>query len=253
MSDLAGQTFVLVHGAWHGGWCWRDVAAALRGRGARVFTPTLTGLGERKHLRMAYAGLDTFINDVTAVIETEELNAITLVGHSFGGMVITGVADRMPERIKRLVYLDAIVPDDGESLVSSAPRSDPAGHAKLIKALGSQAPDGEWMTCPPAEILGLHLATPDMRDWDLRNATEHPLSSFIEPLSLSRGRPRIPSTYIVCDDPPMPGTAFVAHHADVVAGVYGQQWTARRIATGHMAMVTAPSETVALLAEAALV
>ena len=202
---------------------------------------------------MAYAGLDTFINDVTAVIATEELNAITLVGHSFGGMVITGVADRMPERIRRLVYLDAIVPDDGESLVSSAPGSDLAGHAKLIKALGSQAPDGEWMTCPPAEILGLHLATPDMRDWDLRNATEHPLSSFIEPLPLSRGRPQIPSTYIVCDDPPMPGTAFVAHHADVVAGIYGQQWIARRIATGHMAMVTAPSETVALLAEAALV
>ncbi len=97
------------------------------------------------------------------------------------------------------------------------------------------------------------MATPDLRDWDLRNATEHPLSSFIEPLLLSRGRPQIPSTYIVCDDPPMPGTAFVAHHADVVAGVYGQQWTARRIATGHMAMVTAPSETVALLAEAALV
>ena len=253
MSDLAGQTFVLVHGAWHGGWCWRDVAAALRGRGAMVFTPTLTGLGERKHLRMAYAGLETFITDVTTVIETEELQDVTLVGHSFGGMVITGVADRMPERIKQLVYLDAIVPNDGESLVTSAPGSDPAGHARLIKALGAQAPDGEWMTCPPAEILGLHLATPDLRDWDLRNATEHPLSSFVEPLPLSRGRPQIPSTYIVCDDPPMPGTAFVAHHADVVAGVYGQQWTARRIATGHMAMVTAPAETVALLAEAALV
>ena len=252
MSDLAGQTFVLVHGAWHGGWCWRDVAAGLRAQGALVFTPTLTGLGERKHLRMAYSGLDTFITDVTAMIDAEELQDITLVGHSFGGIVITGVADRMPERIKRLVYLDAIVPGDGESLVTSVPGSDSAGHARLIKALGAQAPDGEWMTCPPAEILGLHLASPDARDWDLRNVTEHPLSSFVEPLPLSRGRPQIRSTYIVCDDPPMPGTAFVAHHADVMAGVYGQQWTARRIATGHMAMVTAPAETVAMLAEAAL-
>ena len=252
MSDLAGQTFVLVHGAWHGGWCWRDVAAGLRAQGALVFTPTLTGLGERKHLRMAYSGLDTFITDVTAMIDAEELQDITLVGHSFGGIVITGVADRMPEKIKRLVYLDAIGPGDGESRVTSVPGSDPAGQARLINALGAQAPDGEWMTCPPAEILGLHLASPDARDWDLRNVTEHPLSSFIEPLPLSHGRPHIRSTYIVCDDPPMPGTAFVAHHADVMAGVYGQQWTARRIATGHMAMVTAPAETVAMLAEAAL-
>lgn len=250
MTDLAGQTFVLVHGAWHGGWCWRDVAAALRARGATVFTPTLTGLGEKRHLRSAYRGLDTFITDISSVIETEELRDIILVGHSFGGMVITGVADRMPGRIKRLVYLDAVVPNDGESLISSAPGHDEKMMARVRGALSATAADGEWMAAPSADMLGLHLATPELRDWDLRNMCEHPFSSFVEPLPLAHGRPQIPSTYIVCDNPPMPGTAFVAHHKDVVAGAYGPQWTARRIATGHMAMVTALEETVALLAEA---
>jgi pimeloyl-ACP methyl ester carboxylesterase len=251
MTDLVGQTFVLVHGAWHGGWCWRDVAATLRARGALVHMPTLTGLGEKKHLRAAYRGLETFITDVSALIEAEELQDIILVGHSFGGMVITGVADRMPERIRRLVYLDAIVPNDGESLISSAPGHDMQMMARVRDSLSALAADGEWMAPPSAEMLGLHLATPEQRDWDLRNMTEHPFSSFVEPLPLAHGRPQIPSTYIVCDNPPMPGTAFVAHHKDVAAGIYGPQWTARRIATGHMAMITALDETVAMLAEAA--
>ena len=251
MNDLSGQTFVLVHGAWHGGWCWRDVAARLRARGALVHTPTLTGLGARKHLRAAYQGLQTFIADIASVIETEELRDIVLVGHSFGGMVITGVADRMPERIKRLVYLDAFAPDDGESVVTCAPGGSAESMARLRSSLEAQAKDGEWIAPPPAELVGLQLATAELREWDLRNVTEHPLSSFVEPLPLVNGRPQIPSTYIVCDNPPMPGTPFVALHQEVVAGRYGSQWVARRIDTGHMAMVTALDETVALLVEAA--
>ena len=252
MSDLNGQTFVLVHGAWHGGWCWRDVAIALRARGAEVFTPTMTGLGEKKHLRSAYKGLDTFITDVTSVIETEELTGITLVGHSFGGMVITGVADRLPGRIKRLVYLDAITPADGQSIISSTPDTDPMTVAATSAVLAAWTMDGEWMACPSAEMIGIDSAAAEIREWSARQVTEHPLSSFTEALPLKHGRPNIPSTYIVCDNPPMPGTAFVAHHANVVAGKYGPQWTARRIDTGHMCMMTALDETVGLLAEAAL-
>ncbi len=251
MTDLTGQAFVLVHGAWHGGWCWRDVAARLRARGALVHTPTLTGLGAKKHLRAAYQGLQTFIADVAAVIEIEELQDVVLVGHSFGGMVITGVADRMPDRIKRLVYLDAFAPSDGQSVATCAPGASAEATDRLRRALESQTKDGEWIAPPPAELVGLHLATPELREWDLRNMTEQPLSSFVEPLPLANGRPQIPSTYIVCDSPPMPGTPFVAHHREVVAGAYGPQWTARRIETGHMAMITALDETVALLAEAA--
>ncbi|MBK9587161.1 MAG: alpha/beta hydrolase [Sphingomonadales bacterium] len=251
MTDLSGQTFVLVHGAWHGGWCWRDVAARLRSRGALVHTPTLTGLGDKKHLRAAYQGLQTFITDVAATIETEELQDVVLVGHSFGGMVITGVADRMAERIKRLVYLDAFAPNDGQSVVTCAPGASAESMARLRRSLEAQAWDGEWIAPPPAELVGLHLATAELRDWDLRNMTEQPLSSFVEPLPLVHGRPEIPSTYIVCDNPPMPGTPFVAHHKEVAAGAYGSHWIARRIDTGHMAMITALDETVELLTEAA--
>jgi pimeloyl-ACP methyl ester carboxylesterase len=99
-------TYVLVHGAYHGAWCWKDVAAMLRAQGHTVYTPTQTGLGERSHLIGFHPTLDTFIEDVTRVIEMEELNDIVLVGHSFAGSTISGVADRLPGRIRRLVYLE---------------------------------------------------------------------------------------------------------------------------------------------------
>jgi pimeloyl-ACP methyl ester carboxylesterase len=111
-------TFVLVHGAWHGGWCWRDTAAALRAQGHAVVTPTHTGLGDKFHLSRQDITLETHIRDVCGIIEWEGLNDVVLCGHSYGGMVITGVADRMAQRIRSLVYLDAFIPQDGDSLIS---------------------------------------------------------------------------------------------------------------------------------------
>ena len=112
---MTGRTYVLVHGAWHGGWCWRRVAPLLAAAGHRVLVPTLTGLGERAHLLTPETGLSTFARDVMAVIEAEEAEDVVLVGHSFGGVVVSMVADRMAERIARLVYLDATVLRSGES------------------------------------------------------------------------------------------------------------------------------------------
>ena len=110
-------TFVLVHGAWGGGWAWRPtVGALLREAGHEVFTPTLTGLGERAHLASPDIDLETHINDIVGVIEYENLHDVVLMGHSYGGMAITGVADRVPERLAHLVYVDAFVPEDGQSL-----------------------------------------------------------------------------------------------------------------------------------------
>jgi len=106
------QTFVLMHGTWHGGWVWRDVRNYLEDLGHRVFTPTLTGCGEREHLSTPYVGLDTHIQDIVNVIEFEELNDIVLVGHSFTGLAITGVADRLKDRIKHICYFDAIAPSE---------------------------------------------------------------------------------------------------------------------------------------------
>ena len=107
--------FLFVPGAWLGGWCWRDVAAPLRAAGHRVITATLTGLGERSHRLSPQVGLDTHVSDILALVHYRELTNLTLVGHSYGGTVITAVAERVPDRIRRLVYLDASVPRDGES------------------------------------------------------------------------------------------------------------------------------------------
>lgn len=251
MADLTGQAIVLVHGAWHGGWCWRDVADRLSEQGARVFAPTMTGLGDRLHLRTAYKGLETFITDVIAVIEREELTSITLVGHSFGGMVVTGVADRMPERVKRLVYLDAAVPADGHSMIAM-----PDTPAEIVNAtiagLKALAPDGEWMNPVSLDALGLAGAPEPLRERAARGMTQHPLSSWTDPLHFRNGGPQCPKTYIFCNKPVMERTSFPAHYENAKAGRYGPGWTARTLATGHMAMFTAPVETAALIAEAAL-
>jgi pimeloyl-ACP methyl ester carboxylesterase len=115
-TEPAKPTMVIVHGAWGGAWAFKKVEALLRDKNYNVYRPQLTGLGERVHLARADIGLSTHIDDVVNAILFEDLRDITLVGHSYGGMVITGVADRVPDRIKRLVYLDALVPNDGESV-----------------------------------------------------------------------------------------------------------------------------------------
>ena len=119
--------FVLVHGAWHGGWCYARVAALLRARGHTVFTPTLTGQGERAHLLSGSINLSTHIEDVLGVFRCEQLNGVVLAGHSYGGMVVTGVADRIAQHIRALAYLDAFIPEDGQSLFDINIRPIPSG------------------------------------------------------------------------------------------------------------------------------
>lgn len=247
---LDTRTYVLVHGAWHGGWCWADVAAILRAEGARVFTPTLTGLGERRHLRAAYQGLETFITDVTAVIEAENLSDIILVGHSFGGMVVTGVADRMPDRIRHLVYLDAAVPADGHSMIAT-PDTPAAVVEQVTASLRALTSDGEWMAPVPLDVLGLAAEPEPLRQRIARGLTEHPLSSWTEPLQFRNGGPRAPRTYILCTQSQMTGTSFPAHHEAARTGAYGPGWTTHTLPTGHEAMLTMPREVAALLGAAA--
>src|SRR6266404_9743105 len=158
-AQTTAQTFVLVHGAWHGGWCWSRVADRLRAAGRQVFTPTQTGLGERKHLLSKDITLDTFTKDIFNVIEAEELTKIVLVGHSFGGVAISGVADAMPERIRHLVYLDSLVVEGGKSPFDGLPADVASARRKaaeessgglslpalLPSAFGvSDAKDTEW-------------------------------------------------------------------------------------------------------------
>src|SRR6202167_6610182 len=117
--------FVLVQGAWIGGWYWRPITQTLRKSGHEAYAPTLTGLGERIHLMSPSINLDTHVADVVNLIEWEELSDIVLVGHSYGGMVVTGVADALPDRVRSLVYLDAFVPKNGEALLNFLPAGGP--------------------------------------------------------------------------------------------------------------------------------
>ena len=224
------STFVLVHGAFHGGWCWRRVADRLVATGARVFTPTMTGLGERVHLLAPGVGYKTFVDDVVAVIESEELSDVVLVGHSFGGAVITGVADRIGHRIARLVYLDAVVPQNGQSAVDQLP---PETRAIRIRAARER---GNGLAIPlPTETM-FDLPPGEDRDWVARRITPHPLASYTDPIFLNHpvGNGR-PCTYIRCTDPVYP--AVVPSYDRIKSD---PRWSLMDIATGHDAMVTAP-------------
>ena len=135
---------MLAHGSWHGGWCWRPVAERLAAAGHRVYAPSYTGMGDRAHLLSRSITIDTFVEDLVQVIQTEELNDVILVGHSFGGIPITGVADRIPERLAHLVYFDAIVLQSGQNAFSVYPQAD----ADARIAAASKATDGLAVPIP---------------------------------------------------------------------------------------------------------
>ena len=233
------MNFVLVHGAWHGGWCWRDVAAVLRNAGHQVFTPTMTGLGERAHLLNAQVGLSTFIDDIAAVILSEELDNVVLVGHSFGGHVINGVANRMPQLLRQLIYLDGLVVQHGQSALSIMP---PAVQAERNRTMDAE---GLRMTIPSPDQFG--LSDPAQLAWVMRQLTPHPLKGYTEPLHfhhpLGNG---LPKTYIAVTDP------WYAPLAELRQWVRSQpDWDWRELAACHNAMVSAPLALASLLMELA--
>ncbi len=182
-------SFVLVHGGWHGGWCYNRVAKILRDGGHDVFTPTLTGLGERSHLLQAGIDLDMHITDVMNVIKWEGLTDIVLCGHSYGGFVITGVADRMPDKVASLVYLDAFVPEDGDSCMGFlAPERQ---KRLLINAEEMHA--GIAVDPPPPEFYRVNA---DDIEWVRENFTPHPLGSLLQPIRLIGNYTRAKRTYV---------------------------------------------------------
>ena len=233
------MNFVLVHGAWHGGWCWRDVAAVLRTAGHQVFTPTMTGLGERAHLLNAQVGLSTFIDDIAAVILSEELDNVVLVGHSFGGHVINGVADRMPQLLRQLIYLDGLVVQHGQSALSIMP---PAVQAERTRTMDAE---GLRMTIPSPDQFG--LSDPAQLAWVMRQLTPHPLKGYTEPLQLQHPLGNgLPKTYIAATDP------WYAPLAELRQWVRSQpDWDWRELAACHNAMVSAPLALASLLMELA--
>ncbi len=189
-------TYVLVHGGGHGGWCYQRVARILRANGHEVYTPTLSGLGERAHLLDARVDLNRHIDDVVAVLHFEDLRDVMLVGHSYGGMVITGVADRASDRVGRLVYLDAATPRNGESLV------DVAGPViNAVRPYGEVVDGMELVLLPGADAGLLYGVTdPDDLAWMAERLTPHPWACFAQPLELTNEAAlwAIPQYHIVC-------------------------------------------------------
>src|SRR5581483_5092075 len=174
-ETTAVGTFVFVHGAWHGGWCWRKVREALAVQGHQVFAPSLTGLGDRHHLLSRSVNLETHIEDIASLIAWEELSGVVLCGHSYGGCVISGVADRVGERIKALVYLDAVLLDDGECAQDTVPPELPAAQIEAARQSG-----GGWrVPAPPAASYGLNEAD---QAWVDRLCTPHPLACLQQSL-----------------------------------------------------------------------
>lgn len=224
------KTYVLVHGAGHGGWCWHDVRLLLRNAGHEVFTPTLTGLGERVHLRSPEIRTETHITDIVNVIEFEELEDIILVGHSYGARVVTGVADRIKKKIRHLVLLDGMMPYDGESVIE----------AEYADGFRAMAIDGYLMPNVPATAFGIPKSDKEKVDWVNRRLTEHLTETFLEPINLPNGGGKgLPKTFIRCTDPPFrPGDDAMEKRIREDPA----EWTYIQIATGHDAMVTAPGE-----------
>jgi pimeloyl-ACP methyl ester carboxylesterase len=228
MADL-----VLVHGAWHGAWCWRKMLPDLWSAGHRVFAVNLTGLGARTHLFRPDIGLSTHIADVTATLESEELAQAVLVGHSYAGMVITGVADRCPERLSALVYLDAVVPKSGESWSSTHSAATQAQRREQIAQQGGLVP-------PDPSVFGLQGAD---RDWVLRRQSLHPGACYDERLHFDILRwGKLRRLFISCSSPAL---ATIEPSRQRVREQPG--WQMAELRTGHDAMISAPQELAAAL------
>lgn len=226
-------TFVLVHGGWAGGWQWRDIPARLRSAGHTVYTPTLTGMGERVHLAHPDIDLDTHITDIVNVIEFEQLQDVVLVGYSYSGAVVTGVADRIPERIAHLVYLDAFVPGHGQSLNDLLGDEIVADMQSVIDERG----DG-WLLP--------YIRYPDGR-WVDPRVTPQPAKPGAEPLQLQHSEPPVARTYIFCSEdkenmrvaPPLIRAAETARS--------DRAWNYYELPTDHRPMDNMPEELAEIL------
>ncbi|MDB5861001.1 MAG: hypothetical protein JWQ76_4690 [Ramlibacter sp.] len=239
--------FVLVHGAWHGAWCWQRVVALLTAQGHRVHAVTLTGVGERSHLMSSLITLETHIADVANTIVFEELDEVVLAVHSYAGMIGTALADRMPERLRHLVYVDAVVPRPGESWGGT--HASATREARLAAAQAS--PDYSF-PAPDPSVFG--LADED-HAWVKRHLTPHPGHTYQAPLQFDPQRvASVPRTFLDCTTPPL-GTIDVIRRRVRDARYWDGAWAGGagmrvvELATGHDPMVSAPTDLARLLVE----
>jgi len=231
-------TFVLVHGAWHGGWCWRRVSDLLERQGHKVFTPTLTGLGERSHLLRAGINVSTHVTDVANVLKWEGLSNVVLCGHSYGGLVVSGVAEQMSSAIGSIVFLDAFVPENSDSmaaLTSGAVRDN-------LKIAAERGDLGV-----PARSAAAFLVKDKDQAWVDAMCVPQPIGTMTEKITLTGARERIgKKAYIRASAYPNPGfdTAYARVKADT-------SWRTYEVPCGHDVMVDMPERLTEILVEVA--
>jgi pimeloyl-ACP methyl ester carboxylesterase len=229
-------TFVLVHGAWHGGWCWNRLVPRLQAAGHRALTITLTGLGDRAHLCGPSVDLNTHVTDVVSMLDMEDLDGVVLVGHSYGGLVISGAAERAWKRIRRLVYLDALVPAHGQSGFDL----NSAQFREKLEQEAKEKGDG-YKIMPIVDILGITDAA-DL-EWVRARLRPQPIGTFRQPVDAPTFASRIPSTFILCKQFGFAATAERCRKSG---------WPVLEIDCGHDAMIVKPRELSELLVSASL-
>ncbi|OMQ15594.1 hypothetical protein A7K94_0208395 [Modestobacter sp. VKM Ac-2676] len=230
MAANAPATFVFVPGAFHGGWCWARVTRELHGAGHVTFSPSQTGLADRRHLLSADITIDTFISDIENLVQSEEMDGVVLVAHSLGGRTAAGVADRIPERLAHVVFLDAVIPAPGVS----APETMSESQREARLRLAVDFDGGLSIPPPPARVFGLE--NPADIAWVERRMTPQPLSVERLSLTLRHGVGNgIPVTYLHCIAPRLPiidsSAAYARSRSD---------WTYTQLDCGHSAMVSDP-------------
>jgi pimeloyl-ACP methyl ester carboxylesterase len=221
------STFVLVHGAWHGGWCWDRVAPLLRAAGHEVHAPTLTGLSERAHLLSPQVGLETHVEDVVRLIDVLGLTDVVLVGHSYAGQIVTSVADRRPGAVALRVHLDAFVGEDGESARDLLPETVEHHWAE------SAAEAGFGWLVPVRKLSVLGVTDPADVDWLTPKLTAHPWKTYTDPLRLTGAGADVPAAFVEC-------VAWMRVFAAQAERARERGWPVHELDTGHEAMVTAP-------------
>jgi pimeloyl-ACP methyl ester carboxylesterase len=238
-SSGAPKTFVLVHGAWHGGWCYQRVARLLQGQGHIVYTPTLTGLADRSHLVGKGVTLDTHVTDIANLLAWDDLKDVVLVGHSYGGMVITGVAEKAGAgAIGSIVFLDAFIPEDGKSLVDYQPEDRRAG------MLAAAAKNNGMVAPIPSAAFNVNEKD---RAWVDAKCTPQPIATFTDTVRVTGAVDRIPrKSYIRAG-------AYASPSFDAaMARVKGRDdWRVHSLPGGHDLMVDLPNELAALLLKVA--
>ena len=240
-------TIVLVHCAWAGGWIWRDIVAGLRAVGHRVFAPTLSGMGELAHMADPGINLDTHIADVVALLTREDLYQVHLVGWSYGGLVVSGVAERVPERLAHLIYLDAAVVVDGQS-GNDAELTSPE-EILMMEASGlAIGRPGFFTPAEGASWLAEAMPDPEVRAWVVANFTPQPMATYTQPLRLTNpAAAAIPRTYIFCTEGK--GDASNDHTVRTLERVSRDPaWRVVRVEDTHMAPVNNPAAMTATLA-----